>query len=731
MPNIWGGEAFGNVIGSPGGQLFSFSGMDGESDLAHGFYGVFENRRYALNFCTRQTDSKYGLKHCHAAQRSLIVQLPGNNDGKNDSIILAIGDAFVIVRKHNISTATTFSRLSMVWKTSHLLVGAIHSQYKANITLDVTGLRNVNGCYLSSLDNAGHPVDVLPISPQNLSGAWINIDSDKGNFTANMMHYPSGRITATCKQWIKNTSFSGNSYQNVVLEKAEGWMINATSLYLVFNSETKNNRTGILSNSNHTITWERKNWDPIGFTQIFQRKNASIIAVDNIALVLQTNKYQPGTVPSVQKFAIAFSTSPNIACQTAKSSLNIDVNQTITQRTNAYSKLPLLKHKNKKLQLNSTYIRLMFKAFSVMKVNTFSAEGQLNQSFSIPDVSHHREIDLWDSVFHSLGMNKVDPVLSYYFLLSLLKGEQNKYPPYDMLPIASYPDGTNRGKEETQPPLVAWAIWKNYLIHKNISMLQQSFPLLETYLNWNLVHRDQNKNGLLEWASKGESGWDNSQRFDSNEIMDAADFSIQQANDMAHLSKIAKELGEDTKAEIWAARASNTSKIIHLLLWNPELQFYCDLYHNGSWSNIITPAGLMALMLPDLPPVRAKILNATIYNPTVFGTPAGLPTVSRNYPSFSTDMWRGAMWPNINVLIIEGLRVQKLHATSKDLALRTLNVILKWYEKFGTVFEFYDADDKTPPTKILRKKGGACGAVRDYHWSAASTMKLIYEYMIV
>ncbi len=45
----------------------------------------------------------------------------------------------------------------------------------------------------------------------------------------------------------------------------------------------------------------------------------------------------------------------------------------------------------------------------------------------------------------------------------------------------------------------------------------------------------------------------------------------------------------------------------------------------------------------------------------------------------------------------------------------------------GTVFEFYDTYGEVPPTRLSRKGAGGLGGVRDYHWTAALTLRMMAE----
>lgn len=48
------------------------------------------------------------------------------------------------------------------------------------------------------------------------------------------------------------------------------------------------------------------------------------------------------------------------------------------------------------------------------------------------------------------------------------------------------------------------------------------------------------------------------------------------------------------------------------------------------------------------------------------------------------------------------------------------------YKKHGVLFEFYDAMHKIDPTTLMRK-GKVGGGVRDYHWTAAITFRMLLQ----
>lgn len=294
----------------------------------------------------------------------------------------------------------------------------------------------------------------------------------------------------------------------------------------------------------------------------------------------------------------------------------------------------------------------------------------------------------------------------------------------------------------TQPPILAWAVWENYIVRKDKPCLEYALPRLERYLLWNLGHRDKNGNGLLEWfiegdprCRSGESGLDNSPRFDRALLLDSVDFSTFQALDMHYTSQICKELGQEEKARQWSARARAMSQAVHGLLWDKERGFYYDRDLEGQSTGCQAVTGFLPLLLDDIPADRVDALLHKLADPATFNTAFPVPSVAASDPQFSTDLWRGATWINLDYLVVKGLEKQGRREEAARLAGKAIAHVQKYYERFGVIFEFYDAQDRVPPTQCDRK-GPHRGrydirrkmdSIRDYHWSAALIACLLWE----
>lgn len=433
-------------------------------------------------------------------------------------------------------------------------------------------------------------------------------------------------------------------------------------------------------------------------------------------------------IPDGARFALAYGRSEDEAHGRAERGLRADAG------TVARNRLQFLRTAPRSTDPN--HARLLNKCFSVMKVNTLAPEGQITRRWSTPDRVPHRDLWLWDSVFHSLAMNYVDPDLAWDFIAAALDSQRAD----GMIPICH---GAHWPPEPmSQPPLLAWAVFANSRFAHRPERLAWALPRLERAMEWIQRERDHNGNGLFEWyieddpdCRSGESGMDNSPRFDAAIPLDAVDFSTYAALDMAYLAAIAFDLGDTARARRWTDAARRTRLAINELLWDDERGLYYDRTMSGQRSDVAAISGLFPLLLDDIPAERVDRLVASIDDPTRFATRAPIPSVAVSDPSWSTDMWRGATWINMNYLVIRGLRHQRRVAAAARLRQRTIELVDRHYRGHGVVFEFYDSSDRRPPTDCDRKGPPVgpydirrkVGCIRDFHWTAALTACLILE----
>lgn len=444
------------------------------------------------------------------------------------------------------------------------------------------------------------------------------------------------------------------------------------------------------------------------------------------AIAVRTKELENGMV----QFAICHSPqSYSYSTNGAREWLNADVDAIKQARYDYFKKLP--KCKNKK------YERMYYKALSVNKVNVHTACGRIDCRWTTPDRVPHRHMWLWDSVFHALAFATYNGEMAKDCIRSILSTQRED----GFVASMMYPHGR---VQETQPQVIAWGAWSVYEKTKDKAFLEEVAGKIDAYLKWDLTNRDLNNNGLLEWfvdwddtnCKSGESGQDNSPRFEFDEPLDAMDFSGFEAHDAEYLAKIYREIGNEEKANEWQAVHDRIKAQMNALLWDEETGTYYDrMAYSGKLTKVLTPSCFLPLFMGIPSKEQAERMVKLLVRPDLLWTKNALASVAKTHPMYSTDMWRGGVWLNINYMVMRGLQKYGFDDLASELKQKSLDMIEKWYKKTGTFFEFYDPEDKVVPFECLRKGEPISPpdwrkhvhAISDFHWSACFTLMFIQD----
>ena len=382
------------------------------------------------------------------------------------------------------------------------------------------------------------------------------------------------------------------------------------------------------------------------------------------------------------------------------------------------------------------YSALYAKCVSVMKSQLYSPEGKIKRIWSTPDRLPHRNMWLWDSVFHAIGHRHLDTEIAQSLILALFDVQSDD----GFIPHMARPDLTSG---ITQPPVIAWGSWLVYEKSKDKNFLKTVLENNKIFLIWCRNNRRKSDSELYSWHTNAElnnrcdeSGMDNSPRFDTESDLYAVDFCCYMANESKFMKKIADELCDKENSAFFDNWYKNLKKDINDTLWCEEDKIYYDYdITNKCFHKVQSVASFLPVFSGICDKEQCKSLVEHLENPEEFGTEFPVPTISKKDKTFGTDMWRGPVWINYNYMISKGLGEYGFTDLSLEIKNKTLNVVNEWYNRTGTVYEFYDSENRIPPP-CFNRKGDVFEpydfrikyqTIRDYGWSITLAFDMINE----
>ncbi len=384
--------------------------------------------------------------------------------------------------------------------------------------------------------------------------------------------------------------------------------------------------------------------------------------------------------------------------------------------------------------------RTLFRALSVMKGQVSSPEGPIRHRWTTPDRWPHKDMWLWDSVFHAIGWRHVDAALAAEMIDAVFDGQRpDGFVSHQLSPI-------HGPSAITQPPLLAYGIKLVHDTSPDLDWLRRHYAKLVDYVTWDFAHRDQDGDGLVEWliegdpiSRSGESGMDNSPRFDFHypALLAAVDFNAYLALECETLAGFAAILGYAEDMASWQQRHDRLCRLINTHLWSEQHQFYCDFDATaGVLSPVLSSAGFLPLICGAATPERAAALARHLRDPAMFGTGFPVPSIAaRDTRHYAKDMWRGPTWLNINWLIARGLERYADHGDqfmtlAKALDAAAIAEVERSFDRYGTFFEYFDDRKVVEPPHLLRK--GSCDpgnpfrqVIHDYGWTTTLYVDLV------
>ncbi|MEW5692208.1 MAG: trehalase family glycosidase [Candidatus Hydrogenedentota bacterium] len=327
-------------------------------------------------------------------------------------------------------------------------------------------------------------------------------------------------------------------------------------------------------------------------------------------------------------------------------------------------------------------------------------------------VGYNRELEntlvfIWDAAFNSLLANSFDLKLAEQNL-KLLFYQQDKDGMLHQVRVG------NRKNNLTGLPIVSYVVWKMYKRWKNKRFLKWIYPELKKWHLWLKKNRDKNNDGLLEWGCENEgdiivsgsdggfyeSGLDDSPMWKEAEWddnlrtfkMNCVDLSSIFCLDSLILSFIALELKKRKESLFFKDEYIKLKKIINERLWDNNRKLYVNRHWDGKFSSEISPTSFYPLLakIPDRE--SAYFLIKKLFDERFFFGEYIIPSISKDskYYNPDGDYWAGRVWPPMNYLVYEGVRLYD-RKSADILYKKYKEIFFREWEESGHIHENYSA----------------------------------------
>ena len=362
--------------------------------------------------------------------------------------------------------------------------------------------------------------------------------------------------------------------------------------------------------------------------------------------------------------------------------------------------------------LSGSARKTAIKALSQLKTMIYAPEYRIPHYWTTPDRWPHKQMWLWDSVFHAIGMRHYDTAKARDFISAMFDLQRED----GFIPLCGNPYSLHW---LTQPPILGLGMKLVNEIEAAPEWIAGLAPKLGNFIKWILTHRDSDGAGLVEWAVEGdqscrsgESGMDNSPRFDKAWHLDAPDFNAYLAMECEHLA----EFLPSERAE-WLELHQRLCRLVNERLWSDKIGMYCDYdVEQNCRTEVMASSGFMPLICGAANKQQAASMAAHLTNPETFGTPLRIPSIPKCETAFySKDMWRGPVWAPVNYLVVLGLRRYGYHELAADIMRDFMNEQAKWYCICGSLFEYYDDRKEVNPREMERKGRSPSGEYHPFH----------------
>lgn len=286
----------------------------------------------------------------------------------------------------------------------------------------------------------------------------------------------------------------------------------------------------------------------------------------------------------------------------------------------------------------------------------------------------HRFTSSWQQSYHAMGQYK-NPKFAWDLLLSVFRYQDD----YGMLPDCLYDSYQSFGG--CKPPLqgVALEFLKKYTDFSFVSAKEylSLYKGLSDLVFWWLSFRDTDNDGIAQYDTADESGWDDSSFFSLGGPIEAPDLATYLILSMDNLAEIAERLGRTYEAREWKSRASSMLEKMLAFFWTGE-KFEARKNETHEWVSSGTITAYIPLLLGKRLPLEIiNKMTETLSQEGVWLTPFGLAGERLDSIHYHETGWSaGPVLAPIQLLIVLGLDACGKEELAKSIAMRYCHALI-------------------------------------------------------
>lgn len=391
-------------------------------------------------------------------------------------------------------------------------------------------------------------------------------------------------------------------------------------------------------------------------------------------------------------------------------------------------------------------VKLFRLAHTALRMGLYAPRGRMRGFSSVPSKPVFNFFFAWDTPLQAIGHLEWGEMADFggnglkvakENLRSIFQGQLDS----GMLPYMINEDLKSVLFWQTQPPVQGWVIQK-VLEREAYGPQREAFAseMLERgerYICFFNKERDKDQNGLMEYASAIESGWDDTPRYSWFNLpttnlggfiprpgIDSVELNSWLYAYMRTQGRLCRELRNAEGAQAWERMAQELALRIESNLWSERDAAWLDK-GRGGFVRVLTPALWFPAFLGvsrDEGRIR-DVIEGHLLNPKEFFGDYPIPTVAYNDPNYNHDgegmYWRGQVWIVTAYSALETLFRYGYEKEANELKRRLLVML----SDKGGVFENYNA----LTGEVGHTFSFGFPAVHQFGWSAALGQAMLLD----